>query len=76
MKTRWGSCNINKARIWLNLYLIHLAEACLEYVIVHEMIHLLERKHNDRFKALMDKFIPGWPGLKKQLDQTGSFVKA
>lgn len=76
MKTRWGSCNINKSRIWLNLYLVHLADACLEYVIVHEMVHLLERNHNDRFKTLMDKFIPGWPGLKKQLDQTGPFVKA
>lgn len=68
MKTRWGSCNIRAKRIWLNFALIKLAEPFLEYVIVHEMAHLLERKHNARFKGLMDQFIPEWRQLKKELN--------
>ena len=60
MKTRWGTCNINKKRIWLNLELAKQPEECLEYVVVHEMTHLLERKHNARFKELLDGFIPDW----------------
>ncbi len=69
MKTRWGSCNIQAKRIWLNLVLVHLSPCFLEYVVVHEMVHLLERKHNARFKNFMDQFIPDWPNLKAQLDQ-------
>jgi len=68
MKTRWGSCNITAKRIWLNLALIQLAEPFLEYVIIHEMVHLLEKKHNARFKEFMNRFIPGWRMLKKELD--------
>ena len=49
MKTKWGSCNIEKKRIWLNLELAKKPIHCLEYILVHEMIHLLERNHNDRF---------------------------
>ncbi len=67
MKTRWGSCNITSARIWLNLSLIHLPPRFLEYVTVHEMVHLLERGHNARFKGFMDQFIPDWRDLKKEL---------
>ncbi len=67
MKTRWGSCNIIAARIWLNLSLIHLPPRFLEYVTVHEMVHLLERGHNARFKGFMDQFIPDWRDLKKEL---------
>ncbi len=69
MKTRWGSCNINAARIWLNLKLIRLSPEFLEYVTVHEMVHLLEKGHNARFKSFMDRFIPGWRNLKKELQQ-------
>ena len=69
MKTRWGSCNINAARIWLNLRLIHLPLEFLEYVTVHEMVHLLERGHNARFKGFMDRFIPDWRNLKKELEK-------
>jgi len=69
MKTRWGSCNIQAKRIWLNLFLIKLAPCFLEYVVVHEMVHLLERKHNARFKKYMDHFIPHWKKLKKELNQ-------
>ena len=68
MRTRWGSCNIRDRRIWLNLALVKLAEPFLEYVVVHEMVHLLERRHNDRFMGFMDQFIPGWRSLKKEMD--------
>ncbi|HEY9878620.1 MAG TPA: SprT family zinc-dependent metalloprotease [Leptolyngbyaceae cyanobacterium] len=60
MKTKWGSCNICDQRIWLNLELAKKPIECLEYVLVHELVHLLERHHNDRFKAYMDKFLPQW----------------
>lgn len=60
MKTRWGSCNVIKKRIWLNLELAKKPPECLEYVFVHEMVHLLERNHNTRFKGFMDKFLPQW----------------
>jgi len=60
MKTKWGSCNINEARIWLNLELAKKPPECLEYILVHEFVHLHERHHNDNFKNLMDKFLPQW----------------
>ena len=69
MSSRWGSCHIHKKRITLNLYLMRKPFACLEYVLVHEMVHLLEASHNQRFHALMDKFMPNWPGHKKRLTQ-------
>lgn len=60
MKTKWGSCNIEARRVWLNLELAKKPPECLEYILVHEMVHLLERQHNDRFRAHMDKFMPQW----------------
>jgi len=60
MKTRWGSCNTVARRIWLNLELVKKPPLCLEYVLVHELIHLLERHHNDRFRELMDGLMPKW----------------
>lgn len=60
MKTRWGSCSIKAGRIWLNLELIKYPASILEYIIVHEMVHLLERRHNDRFYRFMDTFMPDW----------------
>lgn len=60
MKTRWGSCNIQRKRIWLNLELAKKPRECLEYVLVHELVHLLERRHNERFKALLGRFMPAW----------------
>ena len=54
MKTKWGTCNIDARRIWLNLELAKKPPQCLEYILVHEMVHLLERHHNDRFRKLMD----------------------
>lgn len=60
MKTKWGSCNIEAKRIWLNLELAKKPVECLEYILVHELVHLLERHHNDRFVKYMDKFMPKW----------------
>ncbi len=58
MKTLWGSCNINAKRIWLNLELAKKSNTCLVYVLVHEMTHLLEQHHNNRFYELMDTYLP------------------
>jgi predicted metal-dependent hydrolase len=69
MKTKWGSCNIEKKRIWLNLELAKKPVHCLEYVIVHEMVHLLEKYHNKRFYSLMDKYLPNWKLLKNELNR-------
>ena len=69
MKTRWGSCNIEARRIWLNLELAKKPVQCLEYVVVHEMIHLLERNHTDRFRELMDQFMPQWRHYRDVLNQ-------
>jgi hypothetical protein len=68
MQTRWGTCNIQARRIWLNLELIKKPELCLEYVVVHELVHLLERKHNDRFAALMDQAMPQWRLHREELN--------
>lgn len=69
MKTRWGTCNIRVRRIWLSLELIKKAPECLEYLIVHEMTHLLEPSHNHRFHSLMSTFLPEWPNYKALLKQ-------
>lgn len=69
MKTRWGSCNTQDRRVWLNLELAKKSPQCLEYVLVHEMVHLLERHHNDRFKTLMDRFMPQWRLYRDELNQ-------
>lgn len=68
MKTKWGTCNIAKSRIWLNLELAKKPEHCLEYIVVHEMTHLLERNHNNRYKALLDQFIPNWRVIREELN--------
>lgn len=60
MKTKWGSCNISERRILINLELAKKSPECLEYILVHELVHLHERHHNDNFRALMDKFMPKW----------------
>lgn len=69
MRTRWGTCNIQKKRIWLNLQLAQRAPECLEYVIMHELVHLLERYHNRRFYEYMDSFYPNWRKVKRELNQ-------
>ena len=69
MKTKWGSCTTEDRRIWLNLELAKKPPRCLEYIVVHEMVHLLERQHNDRFRALMDCYLPQWRFLRDTLNQ-------
>lgn len=69
MKTKWGTCNIEEKRIWVNLELAKKPIHCLEYIIVHEMLHLLERHHNERFMALMDKYVPQWKFYKEELNR-------
>ena len=68
MKTRWGTCNISAKRIWLNVQLAQKSLHCLEYVILHELIHLTEKQHNERFYELMDKFMPEWQSVREQLN--------
>ncbi len=69
MKTLWGSCNVEAKRIWLNLELAKKSESCLVYVLVHEMVHLLERSHNERFRELMDSFLPQWRTYRDELNR-------
>jgi predicted metal-dependent hydrolase len=68
MKSRWGSCTPSNHRIRLNSDLAQKPPACLEYVVVHELVHLLEPSHNARFKALMTQFMPDWRSVKKLLN--------
>jgi predicted metal-dependent hydrolase len=70
MKTKWGTCNREAKRIWLNLELIKKPEICLEYIIVHEMVHFLERNHTQRFIDLMDKFMPQWRSHREELNSS------
>ncbi|MCL5261321.1 MAG: M48 family metallopeptidase [Gammaproteobacteria bacterium] len=69
MKTRWGTCNTRAKRIWINTELAKKPIESLEYVLIHEMVHLLERKHNERFIAYMDEFLPQWRHLRKELNK-------
>lgn len=69
MKTLWGSCNASAKRIWLNLELAKKPAVCMEYVLVHEMIHFIERHHNDRFRELMDAHIPQWHLYRDELNR-------
>ena len=68
MTTRWGTCNINTGKIWLNLQLAKKTPVCLEYVILHELIHLIEKKHDDRFIVLMNRYMPMWRDVKMKLN--------
>lgn len=67
MKTKWGSCNVDARRVWFNLELAKKPPQCLEYIVVHELVHLLERHHNERFTALMDGFLPTWRSARDEL---------
>lgn len=69
MTTKWGTCNIETKRILINLELAKKPERCLEYIIAHELVHLLERKHNDRFFSLMSKFMPQWKTYREELNR-------
>lgn len=69
MKTRWGSCNHRAGTIRLNTDLAKKPKQCLEYLVVHEMVHLLEPTHNARFIALMDHYLPKWQHYRDALNR-------
>jgi predicted metal-dependent hydrolase len=69
MKTRWGSCNPEARNIRLNTDLAKKPRECLEYIVIHEMVHLLEPTHNARFVALMDRFMPNWQMQRQILNR-------
>lgn len=76
MTTRWGTCNEKTGKIWLNLQLAKKTPECLEYVILHELIHLVEKKHNEHFFSMMDKYMPMWREIKNSLNgQTLDYMK-
>ena len=68
MKTKWGSCNVDARRILLNTELAKKPVPCLEYIIVHELVHLQERHHTERFRQLMNRYLPQWPHRRALLN--------
>jgi predicted metal-dependent hydrolase len=70
MKTKWGSCNHNDARIWLNAELAKKPMPCIEYIVVHELVHLLEPTHSERFVELMGNALPDWRTRRDQLNSS------
>jgi predicted metal-dependent hydrolase len=68
MTTRWGTCNIDKRKIWLNLQLAKKTPGCLDYIILHELLHFIEKHHNERFISLMDIYMPFWRETKRLLN--------
>jgi predicted metal-dependent hydrolase len=69
MKTRWGTCNHRRGRILINLELARKPLPCVEYVIVHELLHLIEKRHNDHFAQLISTYLPKWNSLKGELNR-------
>lgn len=69
MRTKWGTCNSEARRIWINLELAKKPRVCLEYIVVHEMVHILERTHSNRFVALMDHHMPQWRLYREELNR-------
>jgi len=69
MRTRWGTCHYPAKRLWFNLELVKKPESCIQHVVVHELVHLIERKHSDKFVSLMDKYLPKWRSEKDELNQ-------
>lgn len=67
MRTKWGTCNIDKKRVWINLQLVKKPPECLEYVLIHELTHLLEKNHTNKFHTLVEGFYPTWKESKKTL---------
>jgi hypothetical protein len=70
MKTKWGTCNPSDRRIWLNLELAKKPMDCIEYIVVHEMTHILARKHDDAFIKYMNKFLPKWKSYREDLNRS------
>ena len=70
MTTRWGTCNTQTKKIWINLQLAKKPPECLEYVILHELAHTRIKNHDSDFLAIMDKFMPYWRDVKKKLNDS------
>lgn len=70
MKTRWGTCNIRDSRVWFSLELAKKPEICLEYVVLHELAHLIERYHNKRFKSILSREMPEWRRVERLMNGT------
>jgi hypothetical protein len=68
MKTKWGSCNREKRNVWFNVELAKKDPMCLEYIVVHELMHYFERGHHARFAALMDQHLPDWRTRRDELN--------
>lgn len=68
MTTKWGSCNSKARRIWFNLQMVEKPIQCLEYVILHELVHLKIANHGREFMEMMNKFMPDWKDMKKLLN--------
>ena len=70
MVTKWGACNTGKRKLWFNLQLAQKPYACLEYIILHELTHLITRKHDATFIAHMDRHMPNWRDIRKELNDS------
>lgn len=70
MRTRWGTCNIQASRLWFNLELAKKPPQCLEYIVVHELAHLQERHHNERFQGILENVMPNWKALRNLLNKS------
>jgi len=70
MKTKWGTCNSKDSRVWLNLELAKKPSHCIDYVFVHELVHLIEKKHSERFMQLLESMLPHWERTKIELNST------
>jgi len=68
MRTKWGTCNTEAKRIWINLELAKKPKECIEYIVVHELLHLLERNHSDRYVRLLDKYMSKWRLYRDELN--------
>jgi len=70
MKIRWGSCNQERRKVLFNLELSRVSERYIDYVVVHELTHLIERNHNNQFVSIMEKYLPNWRVLRDELNAT------
>lgn len=68
MRTRWGTCNIKNKKIWINLQLAKKPIYCLEYIVIHELVHLIQKNHGSAFKKQMDIYLPNWRELRSELN--------
>ena len=69
MKTRWGSCNTRTRRLLFNLELAKKPPHCIEYIVVHELTHLIERQHNERYISILSTHLPQWEVYKNELNE-------